>query len=171
MRQFRAPLYGAGLPGFSYSTIPPLQITSSVLLLNCDTLGRSAFRRDGFKWQLFGQTVRRKAGGKVDRDEDGDSLVLEAPTASVKIAPAFDAAKVEAAVRWAQRNDPDYSYGRFCELVMMAGCAGYLVSFSELRVVYFGRTAETHIEHFSAVVGAAGTTPNPDISQPSGRSW
>jgi hypothetical protein len=31
---------------------------------------------------------------------------------------------------------------------MAAGCAGYIVSFLGRRVVYFGRTAETHVEHF-----------------------
>mgnify|MGYP000402610447 CR=1 FL=1 len=29
-----------------------------------------------------------------------------------------------------------------------AGCAGYMVSFLGKRVVYFGRTAEVHVEHF-----------------------
>ena len=32
--------------------------------------------------------------------------------------------------------------------VMAAGCAGYMVSFLGKRVLYFGRTAETHVEHF-----------------------
>jgi len=29
-----------------------------------------------------------------------------------------------------------------------AGCAGYLVSFLGRRVLYFGRSAGTHVEHF-----------------------
>jgi len=32
--------------------------------------------------------------------------------------------------------------------VKAAGCAGYLVSFLGRRVVYYGRSAETHVEHF-----------------------
>jgi hypothetical protein len=36
----------------------------------------------------------------------------------------------------------------FCERVVVAGCAGYIVSFSGRRALYVGRTAETHVEHF-----------------------
>jgi len=32
--------------------------------------------------------------------------------------------------------------------VVAAGCTGYLVSFPGQRAVYFGRTGETHVEHF-----------------------
>jgi hypothetical protein len=64
------------------------------------------------------------------------------------IAAIFDAAEVERLVRWAQANPVDYSYLAFCEKVKDAGCAGYLVSFLGRRVVYFGRTADTHVEHF-----------------------
>ena len=31
---------------------------------------------------------------------------------------------------------------------MAAGCAGYLVSFPGRRVLYWGRTAHTHVEMF-----------------------
>lgn len=33
---------------------------------------------------------------------------------------------------------------------MAAGCACDVVSFSERRAVYLGRTAELHVEHFPA---------------------
>lgn len=79
---------------------------------------------------------------------DGDSLVLENETATGSVAAAFNAAGVEAAVREAQANRPDYTYRGFCEKVKGHGCAGYIVSFPGRRVVYFGRTAETHVEHF-----------------------
>lgn len=79
---------------------------------------------------------------------DGDSETLAMPRSPGAVALAFDAAGVEALVRWAQANGPDYSYPGFCEKVKAAGCAGYLVSFVGRRVVYFGRTAETHVEHF-----------------------
>lgn len=79
---------------------------------------------------------------------DGDSLMLDMPQSAGRIAAAFDASGVGALVKWAQANGPDYSYRRFCEKVKAAGCAGYLVSFLGRRVVYFGRTAETHVEHF-----------------------
>lgn len=79
---------------------------------------------------------------------DGDSAALSMPISVGPIAESFDAAAVSALVRWAQANGSDYSYKAFCEGVKAAGCAGYLVSFLGRRVVYFGRTAETHVEHF-----------------------
>jgi hypothetical protein len=51
-------------------------------------------------------------------------------------------------VREAQRKAPGYTYVSFSEKVKAAGCAAYMVSFLGRRVVYFGRTAETHVEHF-----------------------
>jgi len=79
---------------------------------------------------------------------DGDSVVLNMQPSAGSVAAAFDAAEVERLVRWAQANPADYSYVAFCEQAEAAGCAGYLVSFLGRRVVYFGRTAETHVEHF-----------------------
>ena len=79
---------------------------------------------------------------------DGDSVELAMPHATGPVAAAFDSAKVEALVRWAQANGPDYGYVAFCNKVTAAGCAGYLVSFLGRRVVYYGRTAETHVELF-----------------------
>lgn len=79
---------------------------------------------------------------------DSDSHVLDMPQASGSIAPVFNASEVERLVRWAQANPADYSYAAFTQKAKAAGCAGYLVSFLGRRVVYFGRTAETHVEHF-----------------------
>lgn len=79
---------------------------------------------------------------------NGDSVVLEMPPSAGNVVPAFDAVVIERLVRWAQANPSDYSYVAFSEKVKAAGCAGYLVSFLGRRVVYFGRTAETHVEHF-----------------------
>lgn len=79
---------------------------------------------------------------------DGDYHILNMPQASGPVAPVFDAAQVERMVRWAQTNPADYTYAAFSEKTKAAGCAGYLVSFLGRRVVYFGRTAETHVEHF-----------------------
>lgn len=78
----------------------------------------------------------------------GEGVVLGMPPSAGTIAADFKSAEVERLVRWAQANPADYSYLAFCEKVKAAGCAGYLVSFLGRRVVYFGRTAETHIEHF-----------------------
>ena len=79
---------------------------------------------------------------------DGDSVVLENRPSDGTVAAAFDAAGIAAQVRWAQANPPDYSYGSFCTHVKALGCAGYIVSFSGRRVLYFGRTADTHVEWF-----------------------
>jgi uncharacterized protein YbcV (DUF1398 family) len=79
---------------------------------------------------------------------DGGSVVLDSPAADGAIAAAFDGRAIAAAVREAQANLPGYSYRGFCAKVKRAGCAGYLVSFPGRRVLYYGRTAETHLEHF-----------------------
>ena len=79
---------------------------------------------------------------------DGDPAVLDMPPAPAPVAAAFDPAEVERLVRWAQANPPDYSYPAFCQAAKAAGCAGYIVSFPGRRVVYFGRTGETHVELF-----------------------
>lgn len=79
---------------------------------------------------------------------DGDSVELENHPSPGAVAAAFDAAGVAAQVKWAQANPPGYSYLAFCENVKGFGCAGYMVSFSGRRALYFGRTAETHVEPF-----------------------
>lgn len=81
---------------------------------------------------------------------DGDCIVLANQPAEGRIAARFDQAGIVAQVKWAQANPPDYSYGAFCRNVKERGCAGYFVSFLGRRVLYFGRTAETHVEHFPA---------------------
>jgi uncharacterized protein YbcV (DUF1398 family) len=79
---------------------------------------------------------------------DGDSVLMDMQPSAGNVAAAFDTTEVERLVRWAQANPADYSYVAFCEKAKAAGCAGYLVSFLGRRVVYFGRTAETHVERF-----------------------
>ncbi len=78
----------------------------------------------------------------------GDSVQLGVPTTDGPVAAEFNAHAIEQAVREAQAKAPGYTYAGFCAKVMAAGCAGYMVSFLGKRVVYFGRTAETHVEHF-----------------------
>ncbi len=79
---------------------------------------------------------------------DGESIELPAHRVDAPIAPAFDTARMQAAIREAQQQVAGYTYGSFCEKAVSAGCAGYLVSFCGGRALYVGRTAETHIEHF-----------------------
>lgn len=78
---------------------------------------------------------------------DGASLDLETH-APEPVAAAFDAAAIRAAIKEAQLLVPGYTYLGFCRKVRTAGCAGYMVSFAGRRALYYGRTAETHVEHF-----------------------
>lgn len=79
---------------------------------------------------------------------DGDSIALPTPPVEVPIASALDTARLQAAIREAQQQIPGYTYRGFCAKAVLAGCAGYVVSFPGRRALYVGRTAETHIEHF-----------------------
>jgi uncharacterized protein YbcV (DUF1398 family) len=95
-----------------------------------------------------GYTVDYRRNSQTFYLPDGDSVMLEMQPSAGTVGPAFYPEKIERLVSWAQANPADYSYVAFCERVKVAGCAGYLVSFLGRRVVYFGRTAETHVEHF-----------------------
>ena len=64
------------------------------------------------------------------------------------MAERFDAAIVKEAIREAQLMVPGYTYKGFCKKVARAGCAGYIVSLPGKRVLYYGRTGETHTEYF-----------------------
>lgn len=79
---------------------------------------------------------------------DGDSLALPAHRVTSPVRASFDVPAMQAAIREAQQLVPGYTYAGFCEKAALAGCAGYVVSFSGRRAVYLGRTAETHVEHF-----------------------
>ena len=79
---------------------------------------------------------------------NGDSVLLPTHHGRMPIAAALNVTAVQAAIGEAQRLAPGYTYAGFCTKVMAAGCAGYIVSFSGRRALYFGRTAETHVEHF-----------------------
>jgi len=79
---------------------------------------------------------------------NGENVELPAHRVEVPVAPGFDAALVQAAIKEAQQLVPGYTYKGFCKTVASAGCAGYIVSFSGRRVLYIGRTAEIHVEHF-----------------------
>lgn len=79
---------------------------------------------------------------------NGESIEVPAERLAAEPAAQFHAPGVEAAIREAQANGPDYTYKGFCEKVLAAGCVGYIVSLAGRRAVYFGRTAETHVELF-----------------------
>ena len=79
---------------------------------------------------------------------DGDSVDLPIRKLGIPVAPAFDIASIQAAIREAQQLVPGYTYQGFCRKVAASGCAGYLVSFADRRALYIGRTGETHVEYF-----------------------
>ncbi len=95
-----------------------------------------------------GYTVDYRRDSQTFYLPEGDSTVLAMPPHAGTIGAAFDANEIERLVRWAQSGADDYSYQAFSAEAKTAGCAGYIVSFLGRRVVYFGRTAETHVEAF-----------------------
>ncbi len=95
---------------------------------------------------IEGYSVDYRRSTRTYYQPDGDSLELSFPPLGVAVAEAFDAATIQSGIREAQTNAPGYTYHGFCRKVMAAGCAGYVVSLLGRRVVYFGRTAETHVE-------------------------
>lgn len=78
----------------------------------------------------------------------GEHLTLPLPEHAHVVSPAFHSEAIQGAIREAQAGGSDYTYAGFCAKVMAAGCAGYMVSFLGKRVLYFGRSAECHVEHF-----------------------
>jgi uncharacterized protein YbcV (DUF1398 family) len=77
---------------------------------------------------------------------NGESLVLPCKPITATLEIAFTPAGVESAVRASQAQQ--IKYHEFCRRALAAGCVGYIVSIPGKRVVYYGRTAESHTEHF-----------------------
>jgi uncharacterized protein YbcV (DUF1398 family) len=78
----------------------------------------------------------------------GETIELHAAPTPTPVGESFDAALVREAIREAQTLAPGYTYMGFCAKVAQAGCAGYVVSLLGRRVLYYGRTCETHTEYF-----------------------
>lgn len=95
-----------------------------------------------------GYDVDYRRGTSTYFRPSGESVQLALPPSDVPVAAEFRAEDVELAVREAQRGAPGYTYAGFGANVKAAGCAGYMVSLLGRRVVHFGRTGETHVEHF-----------------------
>lgn len=103
-----------------------------------------------------GYAVDFRRAQRVYYRPDGETLALETGHSPLPVAERFDSAAVREAIREAQAQAPGYTYKGFCEKVTKAGCAGYFVSFPGRRVLYHGRTAETHTEHFPRTKPDAG---------------
>lgn len=78
----------------------------------------------------------------------GETIELQTAPTPTPVAESFDASVVRELIREAQALVPGYTYKGFCAKVARAGCAGYVVSLLGRRVLYFGRTCETHTEYF-----------------------
>lgn len=104
-----------------------------------DTLSREGF-------EGYAMDFRRATATYYLRD--GESCDLALHPIGVPIAAAFDATAIRGAIREAQLLVPGYTYKGFCRKAAAAGCSGYIVSLPGRRALYFGRTAETHVEHF-----------------------
>lgn len=87
---------------------------------------------------------------------DGDSLVVATPHPSHVTAVEFSASAVEAAVRQSQRNE--HTYLDFIRKTMAAGCVGYFVQITGRRVIYFGRSGASHVEHFPSAPASSPST-------------
>jgi uncharacterized protein YbcV (DUF1398 family) len=79
---------------------------------------------------------------------NGEAIELRTEPTPAPVAESFDASVVRAAIREAQALVSGYTYKGFCAKVAAAGCAGYVVSLLGRRVLYYGRTGETHTEYF-----------------------
>ncbi|MET0343372.1 MAG: DUF1398 family protein [Polyangiales bacterium] len=107
----------------------------------------------------FPEVVARLAAANVERyhadlwratktyyQPSGASDEVACRPVETRFAEAFSPGGVEAAVRASQRGE--IRYREFCERIAQAGCVGYFVSLAGRRVVYYGRTGETHVELF-----------------------
>lgn len=87
---------------------------------------------------------------------DGQTITLQTNKTG-PVAERFAADEIKAAIGEAQAMVPGYSYKGFCAKVARAGCAGYAVSLLGKRVLYYGRTGETHTEYFPGTRPSAET--------------
>ncbi|MBP2297191.1 DUF1398 family protein [Azospirillum rugosum] len=76
----------------------------------------------------------------------GESERVPGKPATRHPAAAFSAAGVADAVRAIQAGT--IRYREFCERVMQAGCVGWMTFLAGKRVVYYGRTGDSHVEWF-----------------------
>lgn len=81
-----------------------------------------------------GYAVDYRRGAQTFYLPDGQWLDFPLPDQAGLAAAAFDAAAVEAQIRWAQSGDPAYSYQAFSRHATAAGCA--VISFPSLAAVW-----------------------------------
>jgi uncharacterized protein YbcV (DUF1398 family) len=104
--------------------------------------------RDLMEAGLDGYAVDFRRSTRTYYMPNGEALELKTEPTPTPVAESFDASVVKEAIREAQVLVPGYTYKGFCAKVARAGCAGYVVSLLGRRVLYYGRTCETHTEYF-----------------------
>jgi uncharacterized protein YbcV (DUF1398 family) len=95
-----------------------------------------------------GYSVDFRRGMVAYYSPSGENIEFSGAKPHLPVAANFDATAVKEAIREAQSLVPGYTYQGFIAKVAGAGCAGYMVSFLGRRVLYFARSAETHVEYF-----------------------
>lgn len=95
-----------------------------------------------------GYTVDLRRATRIHYLPCGESLELAVAPPNVSVGEAFNADAIKGAIKEAQMQVHGFTYKGFCDKVAAAGCAGYMVSFSGRRVVYYGRTGDVHVEFF-----------------------
>jgi uncharacterized protein YbcV (DUF1398 family) len=107
----------------------------------------------------FAEVVKKLMGARVERYHtdlvraekiyylpSGESELTPCEAIGIEAASKFSASDVEAAVKAIQAGKIEYK--AFCRRVLEAGCVGYIVSMIGKRVVYYGRTGDSHVEWF-----------------------
>jgi len=90
--------------------------------------------------------VDYRAGRAICYLPDDSTLDIALEGEPARIAEAFSAADLTAAIRLAQRGE--VMYPQFKVLSQAAGCCAYTVWIEGRHVAYHGRRGETHVEHF-----------------------
>lgn len=127
--------------------------------MNIEALVNEATRASDEERATFPEIIASLAAGGVERyhadlvrsvktyyTPAGANYETKALPVGDPFAEAFSAAAIEQAVRASQSGA--IKYREFCRRVAAAGCVGYLVTLAGRRAVYYGRTGETHVEHF-----------------------
>ena len=95
-----------------------------------------------------GYSVDFRRGMVAYYSASGEAIEFSGAKPVLPVAADFNGTAVKEAIREAQTLIPSYTYKGFIAKVAGAGCAGYMVSFLGRRVLYFARSAETHVELF-----------------------
>jgi uncharacterized protein YbcV (DUF1398 family) len=95
-----------------------------------------------------GYAIDLRRGTATYYRPDGEAAEFQTSMTMAPVTERFDVPSLKHAIGEAQAEVPGYTYTGFCAKVAAAGCAGYLVSLLGKRVLYYGRTGETHTEYF-----------------------